>query len=199
MTNIITFPGLGDLTFKINPTALQITENIKVAWYGIFIVVGMILAVIYASRRAKQEGVDSDDIIDLAIFAVIFGIIGARLYYVLTSLDEFSSFYEAIAIWEGGLAIYGGVIGGIAAIIGTSIYKKINPLKFLDIAAPAAMIGQMLGRFGNFTNAEAYGTLESFEFLGRKIATPGFENAALKDERKRLFIYDRCIPPHVYL
>ncbi len=94
---------------------------------------------------------------DYSIFTIIFGIIGARTYYVLSELDSYNSFMDAIAIWKGGLAIYGGVIGGICALIVTALVKKHKPLRILDCAAPATMIGQMIGRWGNYMNQEAFG------------------------------------------
>lgn len=110
-----------------------------------------------AHRKAKFEGVESDHIFDLAIFLIIFTILGARLYYVLMKPENFNSFYDVIAIWNGGLAIYGGVIAGAATVFVFSKTKKIKTAKLMDIAAPGLIIGQAIGRWGNFFNAEAYG------------------------------------------
>ena len=155
--NILSFPGLGIGEFQLSPVAFSVLGR-DIAWYGIIITVGMILAFLYASSRAKFEKISSDDLLDYAIFIIICGVVGARAYYVLMKLENYHTFYDAIAIWNGGLAIYGAVIGGIIAIIGVSLVKKFKILQMLDIVAPACMIGQILGRWGNFVNAEAFGS-----------------------------------------
>ncbi len=157
--NTVSFPGIGIPDFNVSPVAFTIPlfGGIEVRWYGIIITLGIILAFSYAAWRAKQEDIVFDDVLDIAIFTVIFGIIGARLYYVLTSLDKYNSFYDMIAIWEGGLAIYGAIIGGGLAIFFVCRHKKIKFLKMFDAVAPGVMIGQILGRWGNFFNGEAYG------------------------------------------
>ena len=110
-------------------------------------------------RKSKYEGIKSDHVFDLAIFLIIAAIAGARLYYVIMKPETFKSFYDVIAIWNGGLAIYGGVIAGAATILIFSKVKKIKTAKVLDIAAPGLIIGQAIGRWGNFFNAEAYGSV----------------------------------------
>ena len=145
-----------DFAFRFSPVAFTVFGK-DVYWYGIIITVGIILGVAYAFMRAKQGGIKADHMYDYSIFAIIFGIIGARTYYVLSEIDTYHSFADAIAIWNGGLAIYGGVIGGIAALVITALVKKHNPLRILDCAAPAAMIGQIIGRWGNYMNQEAFG------------------------------------------
>lgn len=157
MTNYLSFPGLGIKEFAVKETAFTLFGR-DVAWYGVIITIGIILAVMYVLNRAKYcEGVKEDDILDLALFVIPIAIVGARLYYVLTSLDQYDSFMEMIAIWEGGLAIYGAIIAGaLTALVGCLI-KKIKVLKMFDMLVPAVMIGQMIGRWGNFVNAEAHG------------------------------------------
>lgn len=155
----VSFPGLGIEPFSFNKVAftIPIGKGIEVRWYGIIIVIGIILAFAYAWYRGKREGVILDDLLDIAIWAIIFGMIGARAYYVLTSLDEYNSFWDAIAIWNGGIAIYGAIIGGALAILVVCHIKKIKWQKVFDMVAPGVMIGQILGRWGNFFNGEAYG------------------------------------------
>lgn len=153
----VSFPGLGIDSFDLNSVAFTLFDKVKVHWYGIIITLGIILAFSYCAWRAKQAAIIFDDLLDMTIFAVIFGIIGARLYYVLTSLDEYKSFYKMIAIWEGGLAIYGGLIAGGLTVFLVCKYKKISFMKVADSAAPGVMIAQALGRWGNFFNGEAYG------------------------------------------
>ena len=157
----MSFPGLGIDTFSVDPVAftVPIFGGLEVRWYGLIITLGIVLAFIYCSFRAKQEGIGFDDLLDIALFTVIFAIVGARLYYVLTSLDQYHSLKEAIAIWNGGLAIYGAIIAGAITIFIVCRVKKINVIKMLDAVAPAVMIGQILGRWGNFFNGEAYGAV----------------------------------------
>ncbi len=158
MKNYISFPGLGIDEFALDKVAFTLFGR-DVAWYGVIITIGIILACVYVMNRAKYEGIEQDHIIDFAIFVIPIAILGARLYYVLTTLDvyKYDSFYDVIAIWNGGLAIYGAVIGGALAAMAVCLYKKIKILKMYDMLVPAVMIGQMIGRWGNFVNAEAYG------------------------------------------
>lgn len=158
----MSFPGLGIEEFTVNKVAFSFSlfgKLIEVRWYGVIITLGIILAFAYAYARSKREKIILDDLLDVTIFTVIFGVIGARAYYVLTTLGEglYNSFYDVIAIWEGGLAIYGGIIAGFFTVLVVCKIKKIDPLKVYDMAAPAVMIGQILGRWGNFFNGEAYG------------------------------------------
>lgn len=157
----ISFPGIGIDSFNLNPVAFTIPlfDGIEVRWYGLIITLGIILAFTYCAFRSKQEGIKFDDLLDFAIFTVIFGVIGARTFYVITSLKDgkYTSFYDVIAIWEGGLAIYGAIIAGAITIFLICRHKKINCFKMFDAVAPAVMIGQILGRWGNFFNGEAFG------------------------------------------
>ncbi len=160
----VSFPGLGIGEFKINPVAftIPIGDGIEVRWYGLIIVTGMILAFLYCTFRSKQEGIVFDDLLDIAIFTIIFSVVGARLYYVLTSLDQYDSFLEVFAVWNGGLAIYGGIIAGaitIFTVCRVKKYKMQKTLGFMDSVAPALMIGQLIGRWGNFCNGEAFGSV----------------------------------------
>ena len=165
----ISFPGLGIPEFTINPVAIPFGEG-GIRWYALFIVTGMIFAVFYAQYRAKAEGINFDTIIDFAIFTIPIGIIGARLFYVLfdwidvmvnNKPNPYQSFIDVIAIWEGGLAIYGGIIFGTITIFAVAKFKKLTWNRFfkiLDAIAPGVMIAQAIGRWGNFCNGEAYGT-----------------------------------------
>ncbi len=169
----VSFPGLGIGEFTMNKVAFSIGD-VSVHWYGILITLGIVLAVLYVIWRGKQEGISSDDVLDYTIWTVMSGIVGARLYYVLTTLKDpltgkwnYTSFRDVIAVWEGGLAIYGGIIAGAAAVVVVSIvkkYSKTKVLKMFDAVAPAVMMAQSLGRWGNFVNGEAHGykTAENF-------------------------------------
>lgn len=151
----VSFPGLGIGEFSFNKVAFSL-GSIEVRWYGIIMVTGIILAFLYAYYRSKHEGVSFDDLLDYAIFTVISGIVGARLYYVITSGQKYT-FGEIFAIWNGGIAIYGAIIGGATALLCISLYKKIKWQKVFDMVCPGVMIGQIVGRWGNFFNGEAYG------------------------------------------
>ena len=152
----VSFPGIGIDTMEISRAAFTIFGR-EIRWYALIITTGIILAFFYALYRSKQEGICEDDLLDMAIFAIPCSVIGARAYYVLTSLDEFHTFGEMLAIWNGGIAIYGAIIAGAITICAVCKYKKIKVMKAFDMAAPAVMIGQILGRWGNFFNGEAYG------------------------------------------
>ena len=156
----ISFPGIGIDAFSVNKVAftLPIGNGLEIRWYGIIITFGIILAILYATKRAKDEGICFDDLLDIAIFTVIFAVIGARLYYVIFSDDKYETFYDVIAIWNGGIAIYGAIIAGAITVFCVCKVKKINTLRAFDMAAPAVMIGQIIGRWGNFMNGEAHGT-----------------------------------------
>lgn len=155
--NKVSFPGLGIGEMEIDSVAIKI-GSLEITWYSIIIMIGILSAVLYVYFRFKEAGLSSDDLIDFVLFVVPSGIIGARLYFVIFKF----SFYwnnpgKIFAIWEGGLAIYGGVIaGGIAAVL-VARHKKIKMLKILDMLAPAVMLAQSIGRWGNFANVEAFG------------------------------------------
>ena len=153
--NTISFPNIG-ITLNINPVAFSIGSK-EIYWYALIILSGFILGLLFVLRDSEKRGVSRDSAWDVALIGLIAGIIGARIYYVLFALDEFDSFLDVFKIWNGGLAIYGGIAG---AVISTLIYcrvKKINTLRTLDVCAPGLLIGQAIGRFGNFVNAEVYG------------------------------------------
>jgi len=162
-TNFLSFPGLGIEEFRMDKAAFSIFGR-DIMWYGIIITIGILCAVAYVNYRAKKnEHIHTDHVLDYAIYVVIFGIIGARLYYVLMKFDTFKAdnlgdtLYNVVAIWEGGLAIYGGIIAGGITLAVVSLIKKIKVGKAFDMVAPAVMLGQLIGRWGNFCNAEAYG------------------------------------------
>ena len=157
MKNItVSFPGLGIGEGDISSIAFSIGD-FTVMWYGICIALGMVMAIAYASWRCKQQGITVDDLIDVAIFTIFFGVIGARLYYVLFSDHEFKTLWEVINLRTGGLAIYGGIIFGAATIVVVCLIKKISWRKLYDAAGPGVMLAQAMGRWGNFFNGEAFG------------------------------------------
>lgn len=163
----ITFPNLG-ISVNPNNVAFVVAGQKPIYWYGIIIAIGFILAYVYISRRARRFGLTSDDALDVMLWAVPVGVVCARAYYCifywkLYADDPISVLY----IWKGGLAIYGGIIGGVIALIFVAKHKKVPAMTVLDLAAPGVMIGQIFGRWGNFFNREAYGAAtESFFKMG---------------------------------
>ena len=154
------------IAFKFGPLAIR--------WYAICIVSGLILAVYLASKEAPKKKILSDDIFDFILIAFPLSIIGARLYYVIFRFDYYSQHLgEILAVWNGGLAIYGGLITGAIVLYIFADRKLINTWDFLDVAAPSVMIAQSLGRWGNFFNQEAYGAVvENLTSLAGCIQTP---------------------------
>ncbi len=166
----ISFPGLGIEPFHIDKVAFSIFGR-DVAWYGLLITCGMILAVLYAIYLGKFEKISSDDMVDLAFAVIVCGVLGARLYYVIFKWDNYivtnmgnfiqnilETLKNMIAVWEGGLAIYGGILGGLLTAYIFAKKRKIKFLKLFDILVPCVLIGQVIGRWGNFINMEAYGS-----------------------------------------
>lgn len=152
----VSFPKLG-LEFNINPNALQI-GSFRITWYGVIIAVGILLAMLMAFRNAKRFGVNADKLVDVVLGGLIGGVVGARLYYVIFSWDQYKENLSAIwHTWEGGMAIYGGVIG--AFLVGMIVARchKMRVLPVLDLASLGFLIGQGIGRWGNFVNGEAFG------------------------------------------
>lgn len=161
MMGTVSFPGLG-LEFQLNRVAFHV-GSWPVYWYGIIIAAGFLLAVMYCSRQAPRFGIRQDDIIDMLFFAVPLSIIGARVYYIVfypelyRRADGSWDFGAMVRIWDGGLAIYGGVIMAIITLLVFCKVRKIKFLAFADLGSYGMLIGQMVGRWGNFVNIEAHG------------------------------------------
>lgn len=155
--NTVSFPGFGIGEFTINPTAFKITENITIEWYAIIICVGILVAYFICDRLSNRFQIKSDDLLDGMLFGLPAGFIGARVWYILGDLESFDSFLEMISVWNGGLAIYGGIFGACITIIIFCRIKKISMLNLLDLTAIGFMIGQIIGRWGNFANVEVFG------------------------------------------
>ena len=171
--SVVSFPGFGISPFELNRVAFSI-GSLKVYWYGIIICLGIIFGLAVAYMRMKKIGITADDMADIALICIPSALVGARIYYVLAELESYNSFYEMIAVWNGGLAVYGGVIGGAVSLILVARHKKKSLMKMLDCAAPGLILGQIIGRWGNFVNAEAYGIAESYDFLGAKFDISSF-------------------------
>ena len=140
--------------------------NFEVAWYSIYILVGVILASILFLMEAKKYEIDMDFCINMIFWTVIFGIVGARLYYVLFNLDYYmNNPIEIIQIWNGGLAIHGGIIGGFLFMLLYTFKYNVRILKITDMAVVGLIIAQAIGRWGNFFNQEAHGPMVTREVL----------------------------------
>ncbi len=139
--------------------------NINIYWYSVLIIIGIIIGYILVKKEAKRQNIDNKFLENLIFYMVIIGIIGARLYYVIFNYQNFDSLLSIFAIYEGGLAIYGGIIAAIIFIYFYSKKYKQNFLQLLDLFAPSLILAQAIGRWGNFFNHEAYGGIVSYEFL----------------------------------
>ena len=161
----ISFPTFG---IAIDPPRSVTLGPLNIHFYGVIIALGLMLAVVYACRRSSRFGLKEDDILDGVLWVTPFAIACARLYYCIFSWDYYSANpVEILYIWEGGLAIYGGVIGAAVGVLVFSWIKKIKVAALLDLVAIGFLIGQSIGRWGNFFNREAFGAeTESFLRMG---------------------------------
>ena len=156
MEHTIGFPNLG-LEFTLSRVACTVLGK-DIYWYGIIICAGFILAALYVNSRTKDFGITSDNLTDCLIICVPLGIICARIYYVVFEWGYYAQHPgEIIAIWKGGIAIYGGIIGTLIGLFVYSRVKKLSLASLCDLAAFGLLIGQCIGRWGNFVNGEAHG------------------------------------------
>lgn len=148
--------------------------GIEVHYYSLCILLGIVCAYIIIMKEAKKNKYKEDTISDLIFYGIIFGLLGARIHYVLFNLDYYLIYKEEILkVWHGGLAIHGGIIFGVIFIYLFTKKHKLNFIKILDIIAPAVILAQSIGRWGNFFNQEAYGSSVSYNLL-RKLLIPKF-------------------------
>lgn len=152
--DVVGFPNLG-LEFNVSPTAFTVF-GMEIKWYGIIIAFGLLLAILYCFSRMKEFGLDEDRAIDVVLVGLVAAIVGARAYYI--AFDPEKTFKDFFSIRDGGLAIYGGIIA--ALLVGAIIAKlrKVKLAPFFDIASLGFLIGQGIGRWGNFVNKEAFGS-----------------------------------------
>lgn len=155
-TDNIVFPRLG-IDILLDNEAFVIF-GLSIKWYGVMIALGLSLAIIYCFKRTKEFGIDSDRLTDAFFAGVIGAVIGARLYYVALYPANFNSIKDILAIRDGGLAIYGGIIGALLFGCITAAVRKLKIAPTLDLTAMGFLIGQCLGRWGNFFNQEAFGS-----------------------------------------
>lgn len=190
----VAFPGLG-WRFELSDTLVNFQlfgVDFSIKWYGVLIAVGFLLAMMYGVRRAPKLGVNADRLIDVVLVSTLFAFIGARLYYVLFSDERAAYFANPIRIlyvWEGGLAIYGGIIFAILTALWMCRLRKVDTRAALDLAGLGFLIGQSIGRWGNFFNQEAFGgnTTLPWGMTGSDIAAGLNGNTTL---------YDKSLPVH---
>lgn len=161
----ISFPNLG---IYLNPSTSVSVLGLNVHWYGAIIALGFLLAVFYADRRAKQFGLTEDNILTMLLISVPLAIICARAYYCIFAWEDFKDDpISCLYIWEGGIAIYGAVIGAVAGAWIFCHFSKVRFAAMLDVGGLGLLIGQSVGRWGNFINREVYGVeTESFLKMG---------------------------------
>ena len=154
--SVIRYPFLGNLT--LNPPASFSVFGREIYFYGVIIALGFVLGILYCARRAPEFGISSDSVYDMMIWMIPLSILGARLYFVLFQAEYyFAHPAEILAVWEGGLAIYGGIIAGVLVAFLFCRVRHIAFLDMLDLMSFGVLIGQALGRWGNFFNREAFG------------------------------------------
>lgn len=158
----VSFPGLfGDWEFALDPVAIDIGHGIY--WYGVILAMAMLAGLFLAMKQAKHYGLTEDNVMDMALIAVPCCILGSRIYYVLFNLDLYRTaegtmdWGSMIAIWDGGIAIYGTVIMGVVVAILFARWKKIKLAALTDVAVLGLLLGQIIGRWANFVNREAFG------------------------------------------
>ncbi len=145
------FASPGAIVIQIGPLAIR--------WYGLLIACAFLIGILLAQREARRRGEDPEELVNVAMVAIIAGLIGARLYYVIFNWGEYSARpWKMMAIWEGGLAIHGGLLAGILVGVIWARRRNLPTLIYLDIVAPSMVLGQAIGRWGNFFNQEAFGT-----------------------------------------
>lgn len=152
----VQFPGLG-LDLTVNRVALAI-GGFNIYWYGVIIAAGMLLAMLYAFRNAVDYGIDSDRLVDVVAIGAVMSIVCARIYYVAMAPFEYQSLWEMVDIRKGGIAIYGAVIGAFVFGGLAAKWRKVPLLPLFDLVSLGFLIGQGIGRWGNFVNQEAFGT-----------------------------------------
>ncbi|MDO4972801.1 MAG: prolipoprotein diacylglyceryl transferase [Eubacteriales bacterium] len=152
----ISFPLLGN--FSLNPPSYFTVFGRPIYFYGVLIALGFALAILYCSKHAPDFGIKSDDFIDLMLWLTPLSIVGARLYFVIFRWQDYAADPKQLfAVWEGGLAIYGGIIAGVLVMAAVCRHKRIPFAAMLDLGVYGLLIGQILGRWGNFMNREAFG------------------------------------------
>jgi phosphatidylglycerol:prolipoprotein diacylglycerol transferase len=156
----------------INPVAITIS-GFEIKWYSLFILAAVVLGIFTINREAKRFNIREDFVFNMMFWAFIFGLVGARLYFVLFNLDLYTDFVDVFKVWEGGLAIHGGLIAGLLVILYYCKKYKVRTIRMLDIITPSLLLCQAIGRWGNFFNQEAHGAATTLETL-KRLGIPDF-------------------------
>ncbi len=202
MTNTVFFPGLG-LEFELNRVAFSVFGH-NIYWYGVIIAIGFLLAVAYGLWRAPKFSMDPDVITDAIFVVVPSAIVGARAYYVIFNpvvcftADGTFSLLKMVAFWDGGLAIYGGVIGTVVSAVIFCKVRKVDFWSGMDITVYGLLIGQMVGRWGNFVNVEAYGgvTTLPWRMCSESIANELWRDGLLESREMYQSVLDGALGVH---
>lgn len=194
MTHTVAFPGLG-LELTLDRVAFTVLGH-PIYWYGIIIAAGFLLAVWFCQRRAGNFGIQPDSVIDMLLYAVPLAILGARLYYIIFYLDLYRTpqggldWMAMVRIWDGGLAIYGGVMAALVTLYVFCRRRGIPFGAFADLGVQGLLIGQAVGRWGNFVNVEAYGCETTLPWRMRVYGLPTPFSAVPWQEVHPTFLYE---------
>ncbi len=195
MDVLVSFPGMG-LEVTVNRVALSI-GGFDIYWYGILIGLGLLLGMIYATSNAKKFGIDSDRLIDVILVGAIAGIIGARVYYfVFAAPGEFDSIIEIFNFRKGGLAFYGTVIFAVVSTVFMCPLRKVKFLPALDVASGGFLIGQAIGRWGNFFNQEAFGINTTLPWGMKSDITTFYLQNSMAELAERGITVEPMLPVH---
>lgn len=169
----ISFPMLGDLT--MNPPASFTFLGREIYWYGVILALAFLAVLVWVVTHAKNFGIAKDDVYDEAIGCILFGVLGCRIYYVIFQWDYYSQHLnEIIRVWDGGIAMYGGIIAAVLFLVFFTRKRKISLGAILDADASGMLLGHCIGRWGNFINREAFG-VETDAFCRMGLTRPGQE------------------------
>ena len=189
-----------DRGFEVSSILAQFSvfgHEITIRWYGAIIAFGFLLAVLFGGRTAYKWKMSIDKMLDVLIYSTVFGIIGARLYYCAFKWDMYKdSPLDILKIWEGGLAIYGGIIGGIIAAFVVCKVRRMNFWNLMDIAGMSLLIGQGIGRWGNFANQEAFGVNTDLPWGMWSAKTASYINAHMAEFEAQGIVMQPNKPVH---
>ena len=202
MTNTVFFPELG-LEFHLNRVAFSLFGH-NIYWYGLIIATGFLLAVAFGLWKCREFGLDPDTITDAIFVVVPSAIVGTRAYYVIFNpqicfdADGSFSFLRMIAFWDGGLAIYGGIIGTVVSALIFCKVRKVDFWSGMDITVYGLLIGQLIGRWGNFVNVEAYGGVTSlpWRMCSESIANELWRDGLLESQEMYQSVLDGTLGVH---
>lgn len=184
----VSFPGLGIGTLNLSQE-IVLFGHVHIHWYGVIIAIALLVGVRVALMRAKRQQLDTECVYDLALLATPVAIIFARLYYVLFNFDLYKANpIKILYIWEGGIAIYGAVIGAVLTVFLYAKIKNINVGNLFDMGCVALILGQAIGRWGNFVNGEAYGVATDLPW--RMVLTETFNGAVIQTVAHPTFLYE---------